>query len=251
MYIFWFLHQTTTLLRVNSCSEGCISFDSYIKPQQLCTILFIFEVVYLLIPTSNHNGLPQLVNTFLLYIFWFLHQTTTNLPFTAFSYRCISFDSYIKPQLSDFGYFFSIVVYLLIPTSNHNSVMFTTASRMLYIFWFLHQTTTASGSKIPPFCCISFDSYIKPQRILPFGGRISVVYLLIPTSNHNHRWGFNFKWWLYIFWFLHQTTTGVIIISSTLPLYIFWFLHQTTTMFRGTLNRKGCISFDSYIKPQR
>ena len=33
--------------------------------------------------------------------------------------------------------------------------------------------------------CISFDSYIKPQRTLADGLLISVVYLLIPTSNHN------------------------------------------------------------------
>ena len=56
------------------------------------------------------------------------------------------------------------VVYLLIPTSNHNC-----------------------GLRPPPGAigCISFDSYIKPQqkenRIKPK----DVVYLLIPTSNHN------------------------------------------------------------------
>ena len=34
---------------------GCISFDSYIKPQQVSPELDIDVVVYLLIPTSNHN----------------------------------------------------------------------------------------------------------------------------------------------------------------------------------------------------
>ena len=34
--------------------------------------------------------------------------------------RCISFDSYIKPQLTRYLFDESKVVYLLIPTSNHN-----------------------------------------------------------------------------------------------------------------------------------
>ena len=58
--------------------------------------------------------------------------------------RCISFDSYIKPQLHSMVMSLQLVVYLLIPTSNHN-----------------YNTTR------------SVDA--------------SVVYLLIPTSNHNVR----------------------------------------------------------------
>ena len=34
-------------------------------------------------------------------------------------------------------------------------------------------------------CCISFDSYIKPQRKSRSTVRRRVVYLLTPTSNHN------------------------------------------------------------------
>ena len=34
-------------------------------------------------------------------------------------------------------------------------------------------------------CCISFDSYIKPQLYNTANAFKSVVYLLIPTSNHN------------------------------------------------------------------
>ena len=55
---------------------------------------------------------------------------------------CISFDSYIKPQL------LACVVFLQLR-------------------------------------CISFDSYIKPQRGVTFAIYEQVVYLLIPTSNHN------------------------------------------------------------------
>ena len=58
--------------------SGCISFDSYIKPQPV-------------------RGTKR----------------------TLLS--CISFDSYIKPQLKSVKPFRSPVVYLLIPTSNHNA----------------------------------------------------------------------------------------------------------------------------------
>ena len=56
--------------------------------------------------------------------------------------RCISFDSYIKPQ-------------------------------------------PAPTPITEPVSCISFDSYIKPQPGLNALLGDVVVYLLIPTSNHN------------------------------------------------------------------
>ena len=101
LYIFWFLHQTTTHFASTVAVGGCISFDSYIKPQPRWDCLHIPQVVYLLIPTSNHN--------------------LRNLSKGADG-----------------------VVYLLIPTSNHNSHLSTDPSLTLYIFWFLHQTTTSS-----------------------------------------------------------------------------------------------------------
>ena len=105
------------------------------------------NVVYLLIPTSNHNPTTNVGVRVSLYIFWFLHQTTTNFLGGLFAKSCISFDSYIKPQLGFLLIMFRSVVYLLIPTSNHNS-----------------------GKSIVPV--------------------LAVVYLLIPTSNHN-------LWFLY------------------------------------------------------
>ncbi len=55
----------------------------------------------------------------------------------------------------------------------------------LYIFGFLHQTTTAISEYVWFLCCISLVSYIKPQ--LTGGGfhALLVVYLWFPTSNHN------------------------------------------------------------------
>ena len=47
---------------------------------------------------------------------------------------CISFDSYIKPQPGQSSCVNSPVVYLLIPTSNHNYDEKMDGIRMLYIF---------------------------------------------------------------------------------------------------------------------
>ena len=56
----------------------------------------------------------------------------------------------------------------------------------------------SATSKVHP-CCISFDSYIKPQPDNPNINSFGVVYLLIPTSNHNHRRIHSHQIALYIF----------------------------------------------------
>ena len=160
-----------------------------------------------MIPTSNHNfsvsfkfKLPLYIFWFLhqtttmvrglkhiimLYIFWFLHQTTTVNTLTTKDKSCISFDSYIKPQPGHSDGEKKTVVYLLIPTSNHNHAADVRTAAGLYIFWFLHQTTTYFIYYTFVLCCISFDSYIKPQLHWVVPCLNNVVYLLIPTSNHN------------------------------------------------------------------
>ena len=231
LYIFWSLHQTTTEECSCFCSHCCISFDPYIKPQlqgltlhwHMVVYLLIPTsnhnrkktrcvlnlVVYLLIPTSNHNSLHYGWYSILLYIFWSLHQTTTRNAWSHQKVRCISFDPYIKPQRRqryhvrlwvvylliptsnhNFWTLFATplaVVYLLIPTSNHNGMGGTHFFWTLYIFWSLHQTTTNMAKQQKDLSCISFDPYIKPQRRSPFLRTGIVVYLLIPTSNHNLR----------------------------------------------------------------
>ena len=144
----------------------------------------------------------------MLYIFWFLHQTTTYAENTPCYLCCISFDSYIKPQLYDILIFYDNVVYLLIPTSNHNIILVLINISVLYIFWFLHQTTTA---------IIALNS----------SGSLYIFWFLHQTTT---AWSLsNSANALYIFWFLHQTTTLILILILVNLLYIFWFLHQTTT----------------------
>ena len=122
------------------------------------------SVVYLLIPTSNHNT-TKFINS---------------------NFRCISFDSYIKPQRIWVHYVPSVCC-------------------ISFDSYIKPQLILQLEKKKP--CCISFDSYIKPQPCGCCACRHSVVYLLIPTSNHNPAFAFTPSSLLYIFWFLHQTTT--------------------------------------------
>ena len=226
-----------------------------------------------MIPTSNHNFFSLRVCFCWLYIFWFLHQTTTVNWWGIHLFRCISFDSYIKPQLNEgkcIAYICCIsfdsyikpqlsakpsalvpVVYLLIPTSNHNYCWVCHVSIVLYIFWFLHQTTTPSAAIFGVLSCISFDSYIKPQLEPTLILQNRVVYLMIPTSNHNL--GIHEGDRREVVYLLIPTSNHNSIVTklSLNQLYIFWFLHQTTTSVGQSLLLPRCISFDSYIKPQR
>ena len=230
LYIFWFLHQTTTSCQACQQKQRCISFDSYIKPQRFVGSVrhrvrcISFDsyikpqpslrkwcsrcVVYLLIPTSNHNSAGSLAGFDLLYIFWFLHQTTTGLT-------------------NSLKLFTLYIFWFLHQTTTHTVIFLR--QRLLYIFWFLHQTTTSSENGGIFERCISFDSYIKPQLVVAITMGEAVVYLLIPTSNHNLPCSVVLRLELYIFWFLHQTTTQKSKVDSAHSLYIFWFLHQTTT----------------------
>ena len=251
LYIFWFLHQTTTGLVILIICARCISFDSYIKPQPTDFSATRIPVVYLLIPTSNHNWAVACCTTRSLYIFWFLHQTTT-------------FSSLAMPNCLLYIFWF-----LHQTTTCHNSMIFEIK---LYIFWFLHQTTTVGchsciqcrcisfDSYIKPqqkvmkyfknISCISFDSYIKPQPIIGLNTDFLVVYLLIPTSNHNAV-GILIVEGVVVYLLIPTSNhNSDSIWSDTSRLYIFWFLHQTTTPGWYCTPAERCISFDSYIKPQ-
>ena len=80
--------------------------------------------------------------------------------------------------------------------------------------------------------CISIYSYIKPQRVQLLSDSVAAVYLSIPTSNHNSVHDDFSAVSLYIYLFLHQTTTGLRRFLLLNELYIYLFLHQTTTGHR-------------------
>ena len=274
LYIFWSLHQTTTANRedlrltrcisfdpyikpqrtlvktfrqwscisfdpyikpqlcVQHCSSGkcCISFDPYIKPQRGGGVCVGSGVVYLLIPTSNHNIKYIEDNYHMLYIFWSLHQTTT-----------MSAHANKRSQLYIFW-------------SLHQTTTFVNCGakvRKLYIFWSLHQTTTRKHAFVLDECCISFDPYIKPQPQMRIWRSFAVVYLLIPTSNHNLASGLPSAR-LVVYLLIPTSNHNLFFPRCEIWwLYIFWSLHQTTTVAGIRFSIVGCISFDPYIKPQR
>ncbi len=144
---------------------------------------------------------------------------------------------------------------------------------LLFIILFLHQTTTEFDGLGYQAGCLSSCSYIKPQQKKRIMIVKSVVYHLVPTSNHNGSVCFWQVWSLFIILFLHQTTTKSIAKQFGTWLFIILFLHQTTTedpQFRtghrlfiilflhqtttqqGLLKiRQSCLSSCSYIKPQQ
>ena len=165
-------------------------------------------VVYRTIPTSNHNLSVHASVFAMLYIVLFLHQTTTAFEYCRFCSCCISYYSYIKPQLLICLGNFLRVVYRTIPTSNHN----------LEAKW--------NGRVNVVYRTIPTSNHNFLELFMEMVG---VVYRTIPTSNHNPRSFDQKAVLLYIVLFLHQTTTVDLCYPRDLELYIVLFLHQTTT----------------------
>ena len=146
----------------------CISFDSYIKPQPVPIPGYAATVVYLLIPTSNHNFMDHLDEG--AYVVYLLIPTSNHNAKGGGVFEAVVV--YLLIPTSNHNYGLSLqqgkeVVYLLIPTSNHNQRAHEYIFNELYIFWFLHQTTTGLRVFLFVMSCISFDSYIKPQPDVP------------------------------------------------------------------------------------
>ena len=122
LYIILFLHQTTTDVLGYSLTKGCISYYSYIKPQQWCKDTSPSSVVYHTIPTSNHNYHYIFKLLSMLYIILFLHQTTT------------------QTQSENMTPVLYIILFLHQTTTRFKR---STCRYPLYIILFLHQTTTS------------------------------------------------------------------------------------------------------------
>ena len=166
------------------------------------------NVVYLQFSTSNHNHCKIEQSLTTLYIFSFLHQTTTPTVRVNTVVRCISLVFYIKPQHKLYHLLKKMVVYLQFSTSNHNVIPnHREEKNVVYL-----QFSTSNHNL--------FTSFI---------GTTKVVYLQFSTSNHNTGFIICFLNPLYIFSFLHQTTTSRKAVKEYTKLYIFSFLHQTTT----------------------
>ena len=143
------------------------------------------------------------------------------------------------------------VVYLYIPTSNHN-IVFSVSPRKLVVYLYI-PTSNHNVTKNAFFLVIVVYLYIPTSNHNGLAYSVcalGVVYLYIPTSNHNYKAWYDTYAPLYIFIFLHQTTTSIFKQYFVPTLYIFIFLHQTTTHSDGHNFDNRCISLYSYIKPQ-
>ena len=149
---------------------------------------------------------------------------------------------------------------------------FSSIIRQLFIILFLHQTTTrnidyfsstsclSSCSYIKPQLisdaerknngCLSSCSYIKPQPSTETASLGSVVYHLVPTSNHNSLFSYFFT--PFVVYHLVPTSNHncIYFVLFYFKLFIILFLHQTTTKTFIELNNLRCLSSCSYIKPQ-
>ena len=165
LFIILFLHQTTTLSFRVQHFLCCLSSCSYIKPQPRTMMEETREVVYHLVPTSNHNHRLRPHRRPQLFIILFLHQTTTSRLCKQKNICCLSSCSYIKPQrgrtrLSACCGCLSSCSYIK-PQPRHGTPS-------------LHTSCLSSCSYIKPqrmvsvilniMSCLSSCSYIKPQR---------------------------------------------------------------------------------------
>ena len=209
---------------------SCILCFSYIKPQlPVCcycrgtVVSYVFptsnhnsfarltdktRVVSYVFPTSNHNYLRVHGFRHLLYLMFFLHQTTTRAEKQTRQISCILCFSYIKPQ--------------------HLRMAGQAGLSCILCFSYIKpqpQRDIASEW----FSCILCFSYIKPQPYCIVGKNIGVVSYVFPTSNHNAALDINPERRLYLMFFLHQTTTRAVKPIQRMLLYLMFFLHQTTT----------------------
>ena len=150
LFMVFFLHQTTTWRGVFPLPSRCLWSFSYIKPQPPGIDGRRRLVVYGLFPTSNHNHDVHRVVHIELFMVFFLHQTTTSSGAAWSSSRCLWSFSYIKPQPWSEGQVVVFVVYGLFPTSNHNTVTYGLAYTLLFMVFFLHQTTTLDHTLTTP-----------------------------------------------------------------------------------------------------
>ena len=122
-----------------------------------------------------------------------------------------------------------MVVYRSIPTSNRNYSQAVPDYAVLYIVLFLHQTATTISSAFPSACCISFYSYIKPQRkagVLDNTAGCISFYSYIKPQLTAARYDFRQSCISFYSYIKPQRCVG------------------------SRIRRRGCISFYSYIKPQ-
>ena len=212
----------------------------------------VHNVVYRSIPTSNRNTKLVIFFQIALYIVLFLHQTATATTHSGSSHSCISFYSYIKPQLVPTTWttcWCCISFYSYIKPQLAEWPHIVGAGCISFYSYIKPQLSYVCTKNYSS--CISFYSYIKPQRLSTHDEWEGVVYRSIPTSNRNIP-----QCRLYQFYVVYRSiptsnrnlwsakTSRSFVVYRSIPtsnrnlmvtscsftvLYIVLFLHQTAT----------------------
>ena len=122
-----------------------------------------------------------------LYIVLFLHQTTTWQPLTMRSPCCISYYSYIKPQLRWCSVLNLSVVYRTIPTSNHNQLLVIVIGSIV-VYRTIPTSNHNDEDEFNDAVEVVYRTIPTSNHNLDKDGQVvaDVVYRTIPTSNHNY-----------------------------------------------------------------
>ena len=123
--------------------KRCIIFGFYIKPQHVEATGSGVMVVSYLDSTSNHNAQVCAANS--LMVVSYLDSTSNHN---------------IMKELCRLLWLYHI--WILHQTTTTPAAH--THGMSLYHIWILHQTTTLDQDDRPPYSCIIFGFYIKPQR---------------------------------------------------------------------------------------
>ena len=184
--IQWIQSQHLSKCSLATCASIysiCISDPSWLAQQRT-----IHADVFWIVPWMHcvHGQTINLLNSCLSLDSYIKPQPTVNVQVDQL--RCLSLDSYIKPQQPLYTNKPICVVYLLIPTSNHN--LTETEEFALQVVYLLIPTSNHNFSprQTRPSCVVylliptsnhNLEAYcLEPKN---------VVYLLIPTSNHNRQ----------------------------------------------------------------
>ena len=165
-----------------------------------------------------------------LFIILFLHQTTTLVAVLLILVRCLSSCSYIKPQRKLGRTDASVVVYHLVPTSNHNQ----SPPRKLVYFVVYHLVPT-SNHNLPLGCK-------TPQQLF-------IILFLHQTTTSQKRLFTASA--LFIILFLHQTTTEFDGLGYQAGCLSSCSYIKPQPSFISVSIRLCCLSSCSYIKPQQ
>ena len=227
---------------------SCFLSRIYIKPQLRVVIRSTIYVVSYLVSTSNHNQMPLVFQSALLFLISYLHQTTT----LSVHFCCFLSRIYIKPQpwvlleQSKKRCFLSRIYIKPQQRRDDQGRGLGCFLSRIYIKPQLLQLLSACA-----LCCFLSRIYIKPQHLSSTCRPFYVVSYLVSTSNHNSSPINHDVNELFLISYLHQTTTSISRCSADWCCFLSRIYIKPQLARANNLSREGCFLSRIYIKPQR